>query len=230
MVKKSLVSERGRNMLMRRYVNEKSEIWYNGRKAMKYFVYWGRKESMRKWIIPAAIVVINVGMLLTGYNGLVGMAEIVSGKWSNIETQLQRRADLIPNLVQIVKGYAAQEKDIFTEVAEARAKLAGAQSVGQAAEADQALTGALGRLLAIAENYPQLKSDANFRALQDELAGTENRIAVARKDYNEAVQAYNARIKKFPAVLYAGAFGFEPKEYFRASEQAGSVPNVDFSK
>jgi LemA protein len=177
---------------------------------------------MRKWIIPAAIVVIIVGMLVSGYNGLVGMAEIVSGKWSNIETQLQRRADLIPNLVQIVKGYAAQEKDIFTEVAEARAKLAGAQSVGQAAEADQALTGALGRLLAIAENYPQLKSDANFRALQDELAGTEKPgLPLPARTYNEAVQAYNARIKKFPAVLYAGAFGFEPKEYFRASEQAG---------
>lgn len=179
-------------------------------------------------MIPVAILIIAVVVLVSGYNGLVGLAENTNGKWSQVENQLQRRADLIPNLVETVKGFAAQEKEIFTQVAEARAKLAGAQSVGQAAEADQALTGALGRLLAISENYPQLKSDANFRALQDELAGTENRIAVARKDYNDAVQIYNAKIKTFPTVVYARIFGFAPKEYFRAAEEAKGVPNVKF--
>lgn len=185
---------------------------------------------MRKWLIPVAVIVIFGLMLFSGYNSLVDISENVAGKWSQIDNQLQRRADLIPNLVETVKGYAAQEKEIFTQVAEARAKLAGAQSVGQAAQADQALTGALGRLLVIAENYPQLKSDANFRSLQDELAGTENRIAVARKDYNDAVQVYNAKIKRMPTALYAGILGFEAKEYFRAAEEAKNVPNVDFSK
>jgi len=185
---------------------------------------------MKKWLIPVVIIAILGMMLVSGYNSLVSLEENVNSKWSQVENQLQRRADLIPNLVETVKGFAAQEKEIFTQVAEARAKLAGARTVGEAAQADQSLTGALGRLLAIAENYPQLKSDANFRALQDELAGTENRIAVARKDYNDAVQMYNARIKRFPANIYAGIFGFDTKEYFRASEDAKNVPKVNFGK
>lgn len=185
---------------------------------------------MRKWLIPVAVIVILGLVLVSGYNGLVGMAENVDGKWSQVDNQLQRRADLIPNLVETVKGYATQEKAIFTQVAEARAKLSGAQTVGQTAQADQNLTGALGRLLAISENYPQLKSDANFRALQDELAGTENRIAVARKDYNDAVQVYNAKIKTLPTAFYARLLGFESKEYFRANEEAKNLPKVDFSK
>lgn len=185
---------------------------------------------MRKWLIPIVVIVVLGLMLVSGYNGLVGISENVDGKWSQVDNQLQRRADLIPNLVETVKGYANQEKDIFTQVAEARAKLAGAQTVGQAAQADQVLTGALGRLLAIAENYPQLKSDANFRSLQDELAGTENRIAVARKDYNDAVQVYNAKIKSLPTALYASILGFESKEYFKIAEEAKEVPKVDFSK
>jgi LemA protein len=190
---------------------------------------------MRKWLIPVAVIAALLAALLLviigGYNSVVGSSEDVNGKWSQVENQLQRRADLIPNLVSTVKGYATQEKDIFTQVAEARAKLAGAQTVGQAAQADQALTGALSRLLVIAENYPQLKSDANFRALQDELAGTENRIANARKDYNDAVQRYNLGIKRFPTIIYARAFGFESKEYFKAAEEAkNGAPQVDFSK
>lgn len=185
---------------------------------------------MKKWLIPIAVVVILGMMLISGYNNLVKISESVNSSWSQVQNQLQRRADLIPNLVETVKGYAAQEKDIFTQVAEARAKLAGAATVGEAADADQALTGALGRLLAIAENYPQLKSDANFRALQDELAGTENRIAVARMDYNNSVQVYNAKIKTFPTSLYAGLFGFLQRDYFQASEKAGEVPAVDFSQ
>lgn len=128
---------------------------------------------MKKWLIPVGIIVLLVVMLISGYNNLVKISENVNGSWSQVQNQLQRRADLIPNLVETVKGYASQEKEVFTAVAEARAKLAGAATVGDAAQADQALTGALGRLLAISESYPQLKSDANFRALQDELAGTE---------------------------------------------------------
>ncbi|HWQ89877.1 MAG TPA: LemA family protein [Desulfitobacteriaceae bacterium] len=183
---------------------------------------------MKKWLIPIAVVVILAVMLISGYNNLVQSSETVNSNWSQVQNQLQRRADLIPNLVETVKGYAAQEKDIFTQVAEDRAKLAGAATVGDAAQADQALTGSLGRLLAIAENYPQLKSNANFQALQDELAGTENRIAVARMDYNNSVQVYNAKIKTFPTSLYAGLFGFTQREYFQASESASEVPAVNF--
>jgi len=185
---------------------------------------------VRKWLIPIVIVAILAVMMIPSYNSLVNSAENVNGKWSQVENQLQRRADLIPNLVETVKGFAAQEKEIFTQVAEARSKLAGAQTVGQAAQADQDLTGALGRLLAIAEAYPQLKSDANFRQLSDELAGTENRIAVARKDYNDAVQTYNASIRRFPTNIYAGIFGFDSREYFQAAEGANEVPKVEFNK
>jgi LemA protein len=195
---------------------------------MKLETSEGGKILMKKWLIPVILVVVLVMMLMSGYNSLVALSENVDGKWAQVQNQLQRRADLIPNLVETVKAFATQEKEIFTQVAEARAKLAGAQTVGQASQADQALTGALGRLLAIAENYPQLKSDANFRALQDELAGTENRIAVSRKDYNDAVQAYNATIKRFPTVIYANILGFGPKEYFRATEGAQNVPQVKF--
>ncbi len=184
---------------------------------------------MRKLLIPAGIILILAILIIPGYNNLVRLSESVNSSWSQVENQLQRRADLIPNLVQTVKGYATHEEEIFTQVAEARAKLAGAATVSEAAQADQALNSALGRLLAIAENYPQLKADANFRALQDELAGTENRIATARMDYNNAVQAYNTKIKVFPTSIYAGIFGFGPKDYFKAAESAGEVPKVDFS-
>lgn len=185
---------------------------------------------MKKWLLPVGIIVILAMILSSGYNNLVKLSEGVNSRWSQVENQLQRRADLIPNLVQTVKGYAAHEEGIFTQVAEARAKLAGAATVGEAAQADQALNSALGRLLAIAENYPLLKADANFRALQDELAGTENRIATARMDYNNAVQAYNTKIKVIPTSIYAGILGFGPKDYFEAAESARDVPNVDFSK
>ncbi len=183
---------------------------------------------MKKWIIAILVVGIIFLSFMSSYNSLVINAENVNGKWSQVENQLQRRTDLIPNLVETVKGFAAQEKSIFTEVADARAKLAGAQTVGEAAEANQAVTGALGRLLAIVENYPQLKSDANFRALQDELAGTENRLATARKDYNDAVQVYNANIKRFPTMIYAKMFSFAPSEYFQTTEEAKNAPKVSF--
>lgn len=183
---------------------------------------------MKKWLIPVGIIILLGVMLISGYNNLVKTSEGVNGSWSQVQNQLQRRADLIPNLVETVKGYASQEKEIFTEVAEARGKLAGASTVVAAGEADQALTGALGRLLAIVENYPQLKSDANFRALQDELAGTENRIATARMDYNNTVQNYNTKTKTFPTSLYAGILGFGPRDYFKPTGNVENPPAVKF--
>lgn len=182
-------------------------------------------------VVIALIVIIAILGLFafSTYNGLVTSEEAVTSAWSQVENQLQRRLDLIPNLVNTVKGYAAHEEAVFTEVTRAREKLIGAGSVADMAEANQELTGALSRLLAIAENYPQLKADANFRQLADELAGTENRIAVARMDYNNAVQTFNTKIRRFPTVIFANMFGFERKEYFQAEEGASQAPVVDFS-
>ncbi|MFO7153019.1 MAG: LemA family protein [Bacillota bacterium] len=178
-------------------------------------------------------VVVIIGLIFVfgfgTYNSLVNAEENVNSKWSQVENQLQRRADLIPNLVETVKGYAAHEQEIFTEVTRAREKLISAGTVAEKAEADAELSQSLSRLLAIVENYPTLKADANFRQLADELAGTENRIAVARMDYNNAVQKYNSKIRSFPTVLIARIMGFETKEYFRAEEGAHEVPKVDFS-
>lgn len=185
---------------------------------------------MKKWLIPVGIIIILAMILGSGYNNLVTLSETVDSSWSQVENQLQRRADLIPNLVNTVKGYAEHESEVFTDVADARSRLIGAGSVGEAAEADAALSSALSRLLAISESYPQLKADANFRALQDELAGTENRIATARMDYNNEVQSYNTKIKRFPTTLYAGILGFDEREYFKANAGAHEVPTVDFSK
>ena len=183
---------------------------------------------MKGWIIAGVIVAILVVMGISGYNSLVSMNENVNGKWSQIENQLQRRADLIPNLVNTVKGYAAHEQQAIQAVADARARLGGAKGPAAKAQANADLNTALSRLLVIAENYPNLKADANFRALMDELSGTENRIAVARKDYNDAVQNYNTKIRSFPSNIYAGMLGFGPKEYFKAEEGAKQVPKVQF--
>lgn len=179
-------------------------------------------------IVVAAVLVLLALFGFGSYNSLVNLDETVESCWSQIDNQLQRRADLIPNLVATVKGYAAHEEAVFTQVNEARAKLAGAQSVRDAAQADARLSGALSRLLAVVENYPNLKADANFRRLQDELAGTENRIAVARMDYNNAVRRFNAAIRRFPTVIFARLLGFTPKDYFQAEPGAQSVPKVDF--
>ena len=185
---------------------------------------------MRTLLIVFGIVVV-LGLGLVGiYNGLVGMDQEVKQSWAQIENMLQRRYDLIPNLVATVKGYAKHEKDIFIQVAEARSKLAGATTVNQKAQAASAMEGALARLLAIAENYPQLQASRNFIALQDELAGTENRLAVSRMRYNEMVQKYNTRARSIPTVFVVRLFGFDPeKAFFKvASEEVKKTPKVEF--
>jgi len=180
-----------------------------------------------------AVVALLTTLSGCGYNRIQTLDEQANAFKSQIEVQLQRRADLVPNLVETVKGYAQQEQTIFIAVADARARLGGAVqsgNLGQMAEANQGLTGALSRLLAISENYPQLKSNENFRALQDQLEGTENRIATARQDYNAAVQAYNNYIRLFPQVLTAKMIGKGPREYFEVtSATAREVPKVDFT-
>lgn len=185
----------------------------------------------------AAVVALPLALVLLGgcgYNQIQTLDEQVNAAESQIKVQLQRRADLIPNLVETVKAYAKQEQTIFIAVAEARSKLAGAVQSGnleEMAAANAALNAPLGRLLAIAENYPQLKSNENFRALQDQLEGTENRIAVARQDYNESVNRYNAYIRRFPQVLTAKVLGKKPRPYFELQTPGASeVPRVDFSK
>jgi len=168
------------------------------------------------------------GMVVGRYNSIVRQNEQISNAWAQVKVVLQRRADLIPNLVETVKGYAAHEKEVFERVADARSKLAGAATPAEAATANAGLSSALGRLLAIAENYPNLKANENFIRLQDELAGSENRIAVERRSYNEAVRSYNAYIKTFPNNLIAGMFNFKEREYFEADEAAKEAPKVKF--
>ncbi|WP_088043054.1 LemA family protein [Bacillus sp. EAC] len=179
--------------------------------------------------IAIIIVVVLIFMGVGSYNGFVTQEENVTNKMSQVDNQLKRRSDLIPNLVNTVKGYASQEKDVIASVTDARAKLAGAQTTAEKSKADQELSGALSRLLVVVENYPDLKSNENFKALMDSLEGTENRLAVARKDYNDAVTVYNQKIKKFPGVILAGTFGFDKKEYFEVSESDKATPEVDFS-
>ena len=178
-------------------------------------------------VIVGLVLILGIA-LISANNNLVSMEAEVDAELANVDTYLQRRADLIPNLVNTVKGYAAHEKEAIDSVTEARANLAGAKTVEEKAEADSELTAALNNLLVIVENYPDLKASANFTQLADELAGTENRIATARRDYNDAVQSYNTAIRKFPNSLIAGLFGFEQKAYFQASSGAENVPNVEF--
>lgn len=179
-------------------------------------------------IAVVAVIAIIVIAFVSGYNGLVGMEENVNTAYSNVQVQLQRRSDLIPNLVATVQGYATHEEEVFTAVADARAKLAGAQNIDETIEADGELSSALSRLLAISEAYPQLQANENFLSLQDELAGTENRIGVARKDYNEAAQTFNTKIRRFPTNIFAGMFGFDRKSLFEAQEGSEQAPVVSF--
>lgn len=163
-----------------------------------------------------------------GYNRLVSLQEAIASAWAQVQSQLQRRNDLVPNLVEVTKGYARHETEIFTRIADARAAMLSAGTREQQIEAADQMSGALGRLLAIAERYPDLKADRQFARLSDELAGTENRIAVERMRYNEAVREYNTTVKRFPTVLYAGALGFKEERYFEAAPGAKEVPKVDF--
>ncbi len=163
-----------------------------------------------------------------GYNQLVSRSEAVDAGWSEVQNQLQRRNDLIPNLVNTVKGFAAQEQNVLVRVTEARSRVAGAGTPAETMEASNQLSSALSRLLVVVEKYPELKSDRNFIQLQDELAGTENRLAVARNRYNDAVREYNTTAKRFPTVLIAKLFGFAEKTYFEAPETAREVPAVQF--
>lgn len=187
------------------------------------------KKSTIVIIVVVVILVAIIAGLVSNYNGVVSLSEEVDNKFATIDTMLQRRADLIPNLVNTVKGYTNQEQAVIDSVTDARAKLAGANSVGEKANADQELSTALSNLLVVVENYPDLKSSQNFINLSDELAGTENRIATARKDYNDAVKEYNTKIKRFPTNIVSGMFGYGEKEYFQASEGSKEVPTVDFN-
>ena len=181
--------------------------------------------------IVIAIGVIAFGWYISQRNGLIALDEDVNKAWSDVDADLQRRSDLIPNLVSTVKGYATHEEDVFTGIADARSKLAGATTPAEKAEADATLTAGLGRLLAIAENYPELKANEGFIRLQDELAGTENRIKVARKRYNEIVKRYNMSIRQFPGSFFAGSLGLTTREYFEPPEGHDAVvkaPKVEF--
>lgn len=186
---------------------------------------------MKQLLIALGVLgVIVAGWTISARNGLIELDETTSKGWQDIGVQLERRADLVPNLVGTVKGYAAHEKEIFTAVAEARSRLLAAKSPTEKAAADQTLGSALGRLLAIGENYPQLKADTVFLRLQDELAGTENRIAVARTRYNAAVKTYNAAIRKFPGSLFAPGLDLERRDYYEVPEGKAvtDVPQVQF--
>lgn len=189
-------------------------------------------KRLKPWhiilIVVAVLAVALVGYTVKSYNGLVTLKQEVTQKESDIQTTLQRRADLIPNLVNTVKGYASHEESIMKKVSDARAALVGANNTGDQLAANEQMTSALNRLLAIAENYPDLKANTNFIQLQDELSGTENRITQARRAYNDAVKTYNTKIQRFPTSLIAGIFNFEAFDYFQANEGAQEVPSVNF--
>ena len=186
----------------------------------------------RAWTAVAVlgVVAVAIGLMYVGRrNQMVVKSQAVEAQWHQVDVDLQRRADLIPNLVETVKGYAAQEQTVFGDIAKARSALLSAQSPSERIAANAQLEGALGRLLLIVENYPQLKSNENFLRLQDELAGTENRIAVERRRYNDAVQDYNTYIGLFPNSIFAGWAGFKPNNaYFSATESGREVPKVAF--
>jgi LemA protein len=184
------------------------------------------KQILIALAIIAAIAAIGVMGL---YNGMVSKHEAITAKWAQVENQLQRRTDLIPNLVNSVKGYASHERTVFEEVTRARSQWANASSIDDKVKAASGMDSAIARLLVVAENYPELKADQTFLRLMDELSGTENRIAVERMRYNEAVRDFNVTVRMFPGNIVAGIFGYKPAtEYFKAEERAKAVPEVKF--
>ena len=186
-----------------------------------------KKGSTVLLVIIAVIIVI--ALALGGiYNSIVTLEENVNSEFSNVSVMLERRADLIPNLVSTVKGYASHEQAAIDSVTKARENLLQAKTIEEKGEANNELTSALNALMVIEENYPDLKANQNFIQLSDELAGTENRIATARRDYNDAVKAYNSKVKKFPTNLIAGMFGFSEKDYFEVEPSKTEVPKVEF--
>ena len=196
-------------------------------------------QKTKKGVISVALIVILAIVAIVGIlaasvigtdNGLATSREAVTSKAADIDTALQRRADLIPNLVNTVKGFTQHEDEVIEKITTAREHLVNAQSLEEKSAANAELTSGLNALMVIVENYPDLKSSENFIALQDELSGTENRIATARHDYNEVVKAYNTKIQTFPSNIIAGMFNFEKAEYFEADDSAKEVPVVDFSK
>ncbi len=187
---------------------------------------------MKKGVIVLIVVVVIIVLLASSvigrYNRLVELEETVDARWAQVENQLQRRADLIPNLVNTVKGYASHEEQVFADVADARSRLLGARTPEAQMEANSGLDSALGRLLAISEAYPELKADTSFVRLQDELAGTENRIATERMRFNESIQSWNTTIRRFPMNLFANLMGRETKSFFEVAPGAQQVPQVQF--
>ena len=187
------------------------------------------KKGIAILIAVLAVIGIIIGIISGSYNGLVNQQEEVENKQSVISVQLQRRADLIPNFVNTVKGYSDYEQKTYTAVTEARNAVAGAKTAGEQTKAAEQLDSAISVWVnAVTEAYPELKANDNYKALQDELAGSENRIAVARQDYNNAAKAYNSSVRRFPKNIIAGMFGFEKVEYFEAQAGSESVPQVSF--
>lgn len=189
-------------------------------------------KGQRNLLIAVVVVIVIAFSMYTfvkgTYNTFVSLDETVKASWAQVENQLQRRYDLIPNLVETVKGFARQEKEVFIGVTEARSKVAGANNIPDKIKANNQLSGALSRLLLVVERYPDIKSNQNFMRLQDELAGTENRIAVERRRYNETVKTFNVKIRSFPQNLFAGIFGFTKAAFFEVPETAKAVPQVKF--
>lgn len=183
---------------------------------------------MKKFIPLIVVLVLIAGMLVSTYNKVMVLDENVDQAWAQVENTLKRRADLIPNLVNTVKGYAGHEKDVLTEVTNARASMNNANSPEEYAKANEEMNQALKSINVVVEAYPELKADTNFQNLQAELAGTENRIAVERKRYNETVGKYNRAVRRFPTSVMAGMMGFDKRQYFEISEAEGEVPTVNF--
>jgi LemA protein len=187
-------------------------------------------KLMRRTASATVLVAVAIGLSGCSYNRFVSQEEQIKTQWAQVENQLQRRNDLIPNLVETVKGIAQQERDVFGQIADSRAKLSGAQTPEQTIQAANEQSAALARLLVIVENYPQLRSNEQFARLMDELSGTENRIAVERMRYNERVQQYNTSRRQFPSNITAGIFGFKEYPLFNAPPDAERVPRVDFGR